>query len=47
MGEEASFAAVVERNAGFIAGSLDSEDEHQTDFDTIQPPKEPRAGCQQ
>ena len=30
-------AAVVERDAGFVAGSLDAEDQHAGDFDTIQP----------
>ena len=47
VGEQAPLGAVVQRDAGFIAGSLDPEDEHQSDFDTIQPPKEPRAGCRQ
>jgi hypothetical protein len=37
--------ALVQRNAGFIARSLDSKDEHSLDFDTIQPPFEPRTGC--
>ena len=47
VGEQAGLSAVVQGDAGFIARSLDPKDEHGTDFDTIQPPKEPRAGCQQ
>ena len=43
--DEPAGSAVVERDAGFIAGSLDSQDEHQADFDTIPAPNEPRAGC--
>jgi hypothetical protein len=29
--------ALVERNAGFVAGSLDPKDQHEVDSDTIQP----------
>ena len=47
VGEQPAPGAVVQGDTGFIARSLDSKDEHGTDFDTIQPPKEPRAGCQQ
>src|SRR3982751_2678619 len=42
---QAAGGAVVERDARFVAGSLDAEDEHSFDFDTIQPPFEPRTGC--
>src|SRR3954469_21131172 len=42
---QAAGGAVVERDARFVAGSLDTEDEHSIDFDTIQPPFEPRTGC--
>jgi hypothetical protein len=43
--EQPAGGAVVKRDAGFIARSLDSKDEHSLDFDTIQPPFEPRTGC--
>jgi hypothetical protein len=37
---------VVQRDAGFVAGSLDAEDQHQGDFDTIRPLNGAlRAGC--
>ena len=37
-------AAVVERDAGFVAGGLDAEDQHQAhDFDTIQPLSRPQS----
>ncbi len=43
--DQAAFAAVVQRDAGFVARSLDSQHEHQPDFDTIPAPNEPRVGC--
>src|SRR3954465_6139746 len=47
MGEQSPRRLVVERDAGFIAGSLDPEDEHGADSDTISPLSSPRAACQQ
>jgi hypothetical protein len=36
--DEAPGCCIVERDAGFVTGSLDPEDQHANDFDTIQPP---------
>jgi hypothetical protein len=44
---KATGGRVVKRDTRFIARRLDTEDEHSIDFDTIQPPFEPRAGCRQ
>jgi len=34
---------VVKGDAGFVTRSLDPEDQHADDFDTIQPPSRPQA----
>src|SRR2546430_7957729 len=40
-------AAVINRNAGFIAGGLDAEDQHWPILLQFSPFSSPRAGCRQ